>query len=364
MTARGFDILVIGGGPAGTSAAAAAARAGARVALLEARREIGRPVQCAEFVPALLAETLPWLEAVSVQPIRRMRTFIAGGAGEETASFPGFMIDRAAFDQRLAEAAAEAGVRLFRGRRVVAVEAARGRVVTSGGEVFAGRVLIGADGPRSLIGAASLRVNRDLVETRQMTVRLNAFQDATDIFLDAAYPGGYAWLFPKRGLGNLGLGVRADRRGLLREALRDLHERLAAAGVVGREVLGFTGGAIPVGGRHPACVFSGEVPLLLAGDAAGLANPTTGAGIAAAVLSGGLAGEAAAAWLAGRAEALEELEAELGFLFDASLARALHHRRRLAGEPPLPDRLRAAWIADPRYWREPAPALLSAGGRG
>jgi digeranylgeranylglycerophospholipid reductase len=357
-----FDILIIGGGPAGTSAAARAAAAGARVAVIEARREIGQPVQCAEFVPALLAETLPWLGEVTVQPIRRMRTFVAGGAAEETASFPGFMIDRGAFDARLAAEAARCGARLFCGRRVVAVELERGRVATSRGEVFTGRVLIGADGPRSLLGAATGRVNRDLVETRQIAVALHAPQDATDIFLDAAYPGGYAWLFPKRRIANLGLGVEAGSRALLREGLRALHARLVAEGVVGDEVLGFTGGAIPVGGRQEAVAFAAAVPVVLAGDAAGLANPTTGAGIAAAVLSGGLAGEAAAAWLEGRGAAFEDLEEELGFLFDPSLARALRHRRHLLGLPdPLPDQLRAGWIGDPRYWQAQAAAMAEAG---
>jgi len=233
-------------------------------------------------------------------------------------------------------------------------------VVTSGGEVFAGRVVIGADGPRSLIGAASGRVNRALVETRQINVALTAPQDATDIFLDPSYPGGYGWLFPKGRRANLGLGVEAKERGLLRAALQALHARLVREGVVGEEVFGFTGGAIPVGGRQPAVALPGEVPLFLAGDAAGLANPTTGAGIAAAVLSGELAGAEAAEFLARGEAALEDFEAELAFLLDASLARALHHRRRLGAGPPAPDRLRQSWIADPRYWQEPAPSCLAA----
>ena len=50
------------------------------------------------------------------------------------------------------------------------------------------RVLIGADGPRSVVGRAIGSVNRRLVETRQVTVPLLAAHDATDIFLSAAHP--------------------------------------------------------------------------------------------------------------------------------------------------------------------------------
>ena len=71
--------------------------------------------------------------------------------------------------------------------------------------------------------------------------------------------------------------------------------------------------------------------MLLAGDAAGLTNPVTGAGIASAVQSGALAGRAAADLLGGRAGALDDYEEELGDIFDAALGRALRRRRARAG---------------------------------
>ena len=97
------------------------------------------------------------------------------------------------------------------------------------------------------------------------------------------------------------------------------------------------------------------MPALLAGDAAGLTNPVTGAGIAAAVQSGTLAGRAAASWLSGDAAALDDYEDELADLFDAALARALHRRAALlacATPARRPDAaaLRAGWIGYPQYW--------------
>jgi flavin-dependent dehydrogenase len=95
--------------------------------------------------------------------------------------------------------------------------------------------------------------------------------------------------------------------------------------------------------------------VLLAGDAAGLTNPVTGAGIASAVQSGALAGRAAADLIGGRVNALDEYEEELGDIFDAALGRALRRRRKLLacyarGGRPDARALSDGWIASPHYW--------------
>lgn len=356
MSAARADVIVVGLGPAGSCAAAAAAAAGARVIALEARARPGTPVQCAEFVPALLDQELAGLDAVTVQAIARMLSVVEAAPADETTGFPGRMIDRAAFDARLVEAATAAGAACRFGCRLDRVDA-EGTLRTTSGAVLRARLIIGADGPRSRVGAASGRRNRALVETRQITVALPHRHDATDIFLRAAYTGGYGWLFPKGAVANLGLGLAAQARPRLKPLLAALHAELVAAGRVGERVLGRTGGAIPVGGRLPALRWLGAVPALLVGDAAGLANPVTGAGIAAAVQSGTLAGRAAAAWLGGRGGALAEYEDDLAELFDAALARALARRAALLAEA-VPDAaaLRAGWIAYPQYWTAAAPA--------
>jgi digeranylgeranylglycerophospholipid reductase len=348
------DILVVGLGPAGSRAAAVAAAAGCHVVAIERRAAPGRPVQCAELVPALLDQDVDCLAAVTAQPVARMVTYVEGETGAETVPFPGRMIDRALFDARLAAAAADAGADCRHGVAALAV-AADGTVHASDGLSLRPRLLVGADGPRSLVGRALGRVNRDLVETRQITVPLRSAHDATDIFLRADYPGGYGWLFPKGSVANLGLGVAAAGKRRLKPLLQSLHRELVCAGRVGEAVIALTGGLIPVGGRLPAVGRLGPTPVLLAGDAAGLTNPVTGAGIAAAVQSGALAGSAAADWLAGRPAALDDYEIELAELFDGALARALARRRALLarcerGARPDADALRAGWIADPQYW--------------
>jgi digeranylgeranylglycerophospholipid reductase len=213
-------------------------------------------------------------------------------------------------------------------------------------------VIVGADGPRSIVGRAIGQVNRALVETRQVTVPLTRAHSATDIFLSADIPGGYGWLFPKGAVANLGAGVTPAHKGELKSIIARLHAALAAAGRVGRKVLALTGGAIPVGGALVPRGRLGAVAVLLAGDAAGLANPVTGAGIASAVHSGSLAGEAAALAAQSHPGAIDDYADELDQLFGPALVRALHRREELlaAGSRPSPADLRRGWIAYPEYW--------------
>jgi geranylgeranyl reductase family protein len=343
------DVLVLGLGPAGACAAAAAARCGARVLAIDRKARAGLPVQCAEFVPALIGCEVPDLTRNVRQAIDAMETFVEDDGADRTDPFPGQMIDRAAFDASLVEEARRAGAECRLATRAKAI-ASDGTVTLDDGTRIAARAIVGADGPRSTAGRAIGRVNRELVETRQVTVPLLAAHRATDIFLSAAIPGGYGWLFPKGEVANVGAGVDRAHRGMLKAIVARLHEALAAEGRVGREVLALTGGAIPVGGMLDPRGSLGACAVLLAGDAAGLANPVTGAGIASAVHSGLLAGGAAARSAAGDATACDDYAEELDDLFGAALARAAARRRALAASSCDKPALRRSWIAYPEYW--------------
>lgn len=328
------DILVLGLGPAGASAAAQAARRGCRVIALDRKREAGVPVQCAELVPAML----PVEAGVVRQRIDSMRTFVEDDAPDATPHFPGRMLDRAAFDASLVRRAVEAGADCRLGvvfRKIPDVQA---------------KVVIGADGPRSIVGRAIGSVNRELVETRQITVPLLEPHAATDIFLSAGIPGGYAWLFPKGDVANLGAGVSPRHKARLKSIVSRLHAQLARGKRVGQEILFVTGGAIPVGGMLKCHGSLGTSAVLLAGDAAGLANPVTGAGIAAAVDSGRLAGEYASRIVAGEAHAGAAYQEELDDLYGAALERALVRRRELVNSRMEKSALKRGWIAYAEYW--------------
>lgn len=351
LIATNVDVLVIGLGPAGASAAAAAARAGCRVVAIDRRRAAGLPVQCAEFVPALVGIEVRDLARSVCQSIRAMTTFVEDDAPDIQENFPGRMIDRAAFDAALVDQAHEAGATCVLGVGARSI-GATGEVVLADGQRLRARVIVGADGPRSLVGRAIGQRNIALVETRQITVALRRPAETTDIFLSRDIPGGYGWLFPKGDLANLGAGIEPAHKSRLKAIVDRLHAERVAAGCVGGESLALTGGAIPVGGIVGPTGSLGATLVLLAGDAAGLAHPVTGAGIAAAVHSGRLAGEAAAQ---ADCAAADEYAEELHDVFSAALARAVRRRRELAqaltaGVPDRKAALRRGWIGYPQYW--------------
>lgn len=354
MTSEQIDVLVVGLGPAGSSAALEAARRGRDVIAVDRKREPGRPVQCAEFVPAMIGVETRKLAASVRQPIRAMITFIENDAPDVKEDFPGFMLDRAAFDATLVATAEQAGARCRFGAGVRSITR-DGRIEFADGHSAVTSVLVGADGPRSVVGRRIGQVNLHLIATRQITVPLRRRHEATDIFLSADIPGGYGWLFPKGDVAHVGAGVDPAHKSRLKEIVAGLHATLVESGRVGTEILGLTGGAIPAGGMLKPWGTLGDTLALLAGDAAGLTNPVTGAGIAAAVYSGKLAGQAAAAWVAGDREAGAGFEEELKSLFQSALDRAVERRRELAAffrSGALPDRaaLRRGWIAYPEYW--------------
>ena len=348
------DIAVVGLGPAGCSAALAAARGGARVTGFDRKRTPGHPVQCAEFVPALLGDDAPVMGAC-IQSINAMHSYVEDGEADARDDFRGRMIDRAAFDAALADDAQTAGAVLSFGAQLERV-GSDGALHFADGRVARARVIVAADGPRSPVATAIGRADQAIVETRQVSVRLLRRHNATDIYLSAALPGGYGWLFPKGEVANAGVGLDPRWRALLKPALDGLIGRLAAEGRIDPEPLGHTGGAIPVGGmRHPSARI-GDVAVLLAGDACGLANPVTGAGISAACLSGRMAGEAAARIASGDAAAGPEYAEDIDDLFGVALARAVKRRQTILaihaqGRAPTIGEQRDGWIAYPGYWQ-------------
>lgn len=347
------DVLVVGLGPGGSCAARVAAAAGARVIAVERRAEIGIPVQCAEFVPLPLGKYALASE-VFAQRVTGMTTVLPSGA-RVVSDFPGIMIDRARFDQALARSAAEAGADEWLGTAFESADPRRSvAVVRRGGErvEIAYRVLVVADGPGSRVAHALGLPRLATVDTRQYTVPLLRRHAHTDIFLSPDYPGGYAWLFPKGAVANLGLGLDTRLAADLKAPLDALHRQLAGEGLVGPDLLGRTGGPIPVGGLRERLVVGNA---LFVGDAAGLTHPVSGAGIAAAVISGEAAGACIARALDGERDALADYEEDVRDQFQATIDRAVARRHwmttRLQGPEAHADAFhRRGWIAFPEYF--------------
>ena len=356
-----IDILIIGLGPGGGSAAISAARAGAQVLAVERRTVLGEPVQCAELVPLALSFQV---QGVISQTVAGMRTVLPSGA-ESRIPFPGLIIDRAAFDQRLAQQAANLGAQIQIATRLIGLDPQQQRAQLIGPngfqEIHYG-LLIAADGPHSTVATALGLPPLPIVHTRQYQVPLLRPYNDTDIWLSESFPGGYGWLFPKGDTARLGIGIDKRYQTDLKVPLDTLHATLVHQGRVGRTVLSRTGGVIPVGGLRRSLV---EGQIIFVGDAGGFTHPITGAGIAAAVVSGEQAGKTAAAWLGGEKQALVDYECDMVDHFQSTLERAVSRRAYLNRVWNTPharlDRIhRYSWIAFDDYFAADEPDGLRA----
>jgi len=293
------DVLVVGAGPAGASAALAAAKGGAHVILVDKRRSIGEPVQCAEWIPKLLSREVHIPNPVVVQEVSGMNTHFPDGTIHETKA-PGLMIDRKEFDRMLVDRAMENGVTLLLETR--AISRMKNTVIlrqspSNERMKIEPKIIIGADGPRSTVGKWIGSVNTIFVQGLQYTLPLVEPMDVTEVHFQNDIYGGYGWVFPKGETANVGIGIRVKRgsRSMphLRTVLDNFATKLLKEGKVRFEkgsIQSVQAGLIPVGGPLPSQLDT----ILLAGDAAGHTNPITGAGITQAVTCGTMAGKTSA----------------------------------------------------------------------
>lgn len=351
------DILVVGAGPAGSAAALAASREGARVVMVDRRRVIGVPVQCAEYIPAALLRDVPPDRSFLVQSVRAMRTILPGNDVTEIAA-PGYTIRRDLFDQTLAGAAADAGARLL--LCTAAVERLDPETVvlrhkTGGRSKINARVIIGADGPGSVVGRWAGIVNRCLIPGVQARVLLSQPMEVTEIYLEPWIHAGYGWLFPKGREANAGLGYKPvpGVRSSPRRALERFLGRLKDEGKISGHASGYQAGWIPVEPARKTLCDN----ILLVGDAAGHAHPITGAGVFSAVTCGKMAGHwAARAVRENDVRLLQRYEDEWRNLFGETLERACRRRRFMeANWVHFDEIIKHCWIAYREYYAEPGP---------
>lgn len=344
-----FDVLIVGAGPAGSSAARAAAEADANVLIIEKRRRIGEPARCAGYIPRLLAQRVKVPAEAIAQEIRGMITFMPDGDVLRK-SAPGFILNRAKFDQALAAEAQRVGAKILTETRAISKEGDRVKVLgpSGKGEIRAS-VIIGADGPDSTVGSWIGQKNRKVMWALQQTVQLRQPAHDTEVYFGREYPGGYAWLFPKGGAANVGVGVQRGLGGVAKEALRAFKEKIKDR--IG-QVLDITAGPIPVGG--PLRSIDRREKIILVGDAAGHTHAVTGGGIPQAVLCGAMAGRAAAAHACGDKEAFQDYSHQWRKAFGAMMDKAAKKRKQLEAGwngGNLAELLRRCWVAYEEYYR-------------
>ena len=351
-----YDAVVVGAGPAGSAAAIRLGQAGLKVAMLEQRQSIGCKVQCAEFVPVVMARHTVLREGDIAQPVPGITTFIDGRLASVLRA-PGYILNRGLWEQYQVERAQAAGVRVMSATRVTGIDG-KAVTVTNGRRTAAisAEFIVGCDGPRSVVGKKLGNAPQELCVALQYQMCLTTAPATAEIYFDSAYYGGYAWVFPKGKTANVGVAVHMSRKNSLKRLLEDFCRKLAASRqcVQAEAVLAVTGGLIPAGGLV-RCVAAGQ--LLVAGDAAGCTHPITGAGIMNAVVSGQLAAGAVLGHLDSRgrepvaASYARALAAEYGPRFAVACDRLVSRNQGWTDNPgEFTALIRRSWIAFPEYY--------------
>lgn len=290
-----YDVLIVGGGPAGLYAAYCLAKADRRVAVFEEHPEIGHPAHCTGLVATETFTRFDLPRPAQWTALRRARFHSPGGHAFSLASDQdeSIALDRPAFDRGLAAQARAAGADIFTGHRVEALQRqdnhlAAGVVGKEGARRVYGRLGILATGASyRLHRALGLSAPRRFVHGVQVDVEFEETPEVELYFGNDVAPGSFAWIVPftRRGAAIAKIGVLASR-----DASHYL-ARFLQSPTVTRRTHGlphpYAPRPIPV--LPLSKTFSDRVVAI--GDAAGLAKPTTGGGIYYSLLSAELAAQ-------------------------------------------------------------------------
>ncbi|MBS3816656.1 MAG: NAD(P)/FAD-dependent oxidoreductase [Candidatus Thermoplasmatota archaeon] len=264
------EVAIVGGGPAGLRVAERTASAGYETTVLEKKRVIGKPIQCAGLVSPRVV-SLTGTDSIIERP---KEAVINSPSGEQLVLEPdeekAVILDRTSFDKELAEKAIRSGAKIELGSTV--------RKVTNDGELHVERegekttlnpkIVVGADGPTSVVrqseGLSSPQVVlpavQALVATKEKKVQIHLDNDLARGF--------FLWEVPYRAGKVIGLASEDGR------TYQNLLNFLKSKGLEDK-IIGFLSGTIPLGDLNRSV----EDGVLLVGDSACQVKPMSGGGL-------------------------------------------------------------------------------------
>jgi geranylgeranyl reductase family protein len=320
MMSPRYDVLVVGAGPGGATCAWKCAERGLSVLLLDRAPSLPRYKPCGGGIPSSLQQHVHGLDPTAFADliVTRLRHSWKGtspvsaemtranGAPAEV-----WMVQRPRFDAWLVDQARRHGASVRIGAKVsgVTTDADGVHLTLADGTVETGRVVVGADGARGVVGPRlGLRLGRRYGIAREMEIPFESADSPWHPMLEPAacyldygtVRNGYAWIFPKAGCLSVGAGMLLPSRpsadaelGVGRTLLRAIVSLLESVGLAYPD-----GQDAPKLWGHPIPFWTGTEPLatedgrgLLVGDAAGVVQPLFGEGIQYAVRSGAIAAD-------------------------------------------------------------------------
>lgn len=290
-----WDVVVVGAGPAGSSAAAAAAEAGARTLLVDAAA-FPRYKTCGGGLIGISSSLIPDLAAVPIRDeIRKISFSLRGGRSRlRSTTRPVIkMINRIDLDAHLAERAVRAGATFRAATRILSATETDPHCVElrTHRQALRARAVVGADGASGrmarYVGASYATTDIGLEVELSAGAQRDIWRGR--VHLDwGPLPGSYAWVFPKGDVLTVGVISEKGEPEATRQYLKDF---IRSLGLDSHEVLRESGHLTRC--RSQASPL-GRGRVLLAGDAAGLLEPWTREGISFAMRSGRMAGARAA----------------------------------------------------------------------
>jgi len=315
-----FDVVVIGGGPSGATAAEDLARSGRKVALLD---RAGRIKPCGGAVPPRLISDFRIPDSQIVAKITTARMVSPTQRSVDIPIENGYvgMVDREFFDEFLRKRAVKAGAQRLTGVFQKIIRDGEKTQVqyrdrdTGAETLLETKLVIGADGARSSVARAEVPdgekipyviAYHEIIEAPKPNATYDPMR--CDVIYDGDIsPDFYGWVFPHGGSASVGMGTGLDGFDL-KDATAKLRR---AAGLEGCKTIRKEGAPIPL---KPLDRWDNGRDVVLAGDAAGVVAPSSGEGIYYAMVGGQVAATAASAFL------------KTGRVKDLKLARSLFMR--------------------------------------